>query len=89
MLLHGKHAAKEGYANVVLFCDDTDVLVLLLSHNIAPNVWIERSNPVSYIPVHDIASTLSDEIRSSLLTSHCLTGCDTTSQFSGIGKKRA
>ena len=42
-----------------------------------------------YIPVHDVASTLSDEIRSYLLAFRCLTGCDTTSQFSGIGNKRA
>ena len=50
---------------------------------------MKRSNPVRYIPIHDIASTLSDDILSSLIAFHCLTGCYTTSQFSGIGKKRA
>ena len=88
MLLQGEHASTEGYCRLVFVCDDTDVLVLLLSHKIASFVWMKRSNPVRYIPIHDIASTLSDDIFSSLIVFHCLTGCDTTSQSSGIGKKR-
>ena len=40
-----------------------------------------------YIPVHRIP--LPDEKRSSLLAFHAITGCDTVSQFAGIGKQSA
>ena len=89
MLLHGKHASREGYSRLVCVCYYMDILVLLLSHKIAYFVWITRSNSVRYIPIHDISFTLSDDIVSSLIAFHCLTECDTTSQFSAIGKKRA
>ena len=39
------------------------------------------------ISVHKI--TLPEEKRKSLLAFHALTGCDTTSQFVGIGKQKA
>ena len=50
---------------------------------------MKRSNPVRCLPIHDIASTLLNYILSSLIAFHSLAGCDTTSQFSGIGRKRA
>jgi hypothetical protein len=40
-----------------------------------------------HIPVHSIS--LSEEKRKSLLAFHAITGCDTVSQFAGIGKKTA
>ena len=40
-----------------------------------------------YIPVHRIP--LSEEKRKSLLAFHAITGCDTTSQFYGVGKASA
>jgi len=40
-----------------------------------------------YIPVHSIP--LSEEKRKSLLALHAITGCDTTSQFYGVGKASA
>jgi 5'-3' exonuclease len=40
-----------------------------------------------YVPIHQIHVT--EDIRESLLAFHALTGCDTTSQFAGIGKKSA
>ena len=41
----------------------------------------------AYIPVHKIS--LPEEKRKSLLAFHTITGCDTTSQFAGIGKQSA
>ena len=38
-------------------------------------------------PVHIIASKLDNDILENILGFHALTGCDTTSSFSGIGKK--
>ena len=40
-----------------------------------------------YIEVHDIK--MSNEILNGLLAFHATTGCDTTSQFTGIGKRTA
>jgi 5'-3' exonuclease len=40
-----------------------------------------------FVPIYQIHVT--EDIRESLLTFHALTGCDTTSQFAGIGKKSA
>ena len=40
-----------------------------------------------YIPLHRIP--LPDEKRCSLLAFHAITGCDTVSQFAGIGKQSA
>ena len=40
-----------------------------------------------YIPVHKISQP--EEKRKSLLAFHIITGCDTTSQFAGIGKQSA
>ena len=38
-----------------------------------------------YVPVHQIC--LSEETQNSLLAFHSIAGCDTTSQFAGIGKQ--
>ena len=40
-----------------------------------------------FIPVHRIE--IQEETRNSLLAFHAITGCDTTSQFCGIGKGSA
>ena len=40
-----------------------------------------------YVKVHDIK--MSNEILNGLLAFHATTGCDTTSQFTGIGKRTA
>ena len=91
IILHARDATVRGYSQVNVLCRDTDVLVLLLAHreNLCQNIWMfsGTSRRTCYIPVHKI--TLPEEKRKSLLASHALTGCDTTSQFVGIGKQKA
>ena len=50
-------------------------------------MFVGTSRQRRYIPVHRI--TLSEEKRKSLLAFHAITGCDTTSQFYGVGKASA
>ena len=42
-----------------------------------------------FIPVHDVSTNLGPEICSALPAFHALTGCDSTSAFLRIGKKKA
>ena len=72
-------------------CALTDVLVLLLAHrqDLCQEIWMfsGTSRTKRCIPVHEIS--LPEEKRKSLLAFHTINGCDTTSQFAGIGKQSA
>ncbi|XP_078368457.1 uncharacterized protein LOC144652292 [Oculina patagonica] len=91
ILLYARDATIRGYQQINVVCRDTDVLVLLAAHlpELSPSVWIFTGTAKRklYVPVHRIR--LSEENRSSLLAFHAITGCDTTSQFAGIGKQSA
>ena len=91
IVLHARDAAARGYKQVNILCRDTDVLVLLLAHReqLCQEIWMfaGTSRQRRYIPVHKIP--LSEEKRKSILAFHAITGCDTTSQFYGVGKASA
>lgn len=91
IVLHARDAAARGYKQVNVLCRDTDVLVLLLAHrhDLCDDVWMfsGTSRRKRFTPVHKIV--IPEEKRKSLLAFHALTGCDTTSQFAGIGKATA
>ncbi|XP_066016091.1 uncharacterized protein, partial [Pocillopora verrucosa] len=91
IVLHARDAAARRYKQVNILCRDTDVLVLLLAHreHLCQEIWMfaGTSRQRRYIPVHRIP--LSEENRKSLLAIHAITGCDTTSQFYGVGKASA
>ncbi|CAH3020104.1 unnamed protein product, partial [Porites evermanni] len=91
IVLHARDATLSGYKQVNVICRDTDVLVLLLAHkhNLCDEVWMfsGTSRKKRFIPVHRIE--IPEETRNSLLAFHAITGCDTTSQFCGIGKGSA
>ena len=78
--------------NIKILSDDTDVFVMLVHFyrklNLKCAVWMES---VDKIKLSDIAATVHNlgTQANSLLAVHCLTGCDTTSQFFGIGKSKA
>ena len=89
IILHAIDAKEHGFERTVVICKDTDVLLLLLafSTQLCPEIWMKvgtKAKPC-YIKVHDIE--VPDNVRSALMAFHSITGCDTTSQFSGIGKK--
>ena len=91
IVLHARDATTRGYQKVNILCSDTDVLVLLLAHRqvLCQEIWMffGTSRRKKYIAVHNIS--LPEEKRKSLLAFHAITGCDTTSQFAGIGKQSA
>ena len=70
-------------------CHDTDVLVILIAlcSICFSEVWMkaEMSKDHNFIVVHMLF--LEDNIHENMTEFHALTGCHTTSQFAGIGKK--
>ncbi len=94
MLLHIKDAAQHGYERVIVHCRDTDVISLLVSFYAelqVPEIWVSAGTQQKrrYIPIQEIHNGLEPNVRSNLLAFHAVTGCDTTSQFAGHGKRTA
>ena len=91
LILHANDAIQNNYKRIIVICRDTDVLLLLLYHlgHTEAEVWMVSgtSKQKKCYPVHTIASKLDDNLLANILGFHALTGCDTTSSFSGIGKK--
>ena len=93
LLLHAKHACEDGH-RIVIQSPDTDVLLLCVSHYReigCQELWFRTGvkDRLRYIPAHDVSTNLDPEICSALPAFHALTGCDSTSAFLCIGKKKA
>ena len=98
LVLHAINLSKT-HSRVIICCDDTDVLVILLyfhsKGSLASEVYMHAGHSGGtvtrerYIPVHAIAAKLSDSICLCLPAVHALTGCDTTSALFTIGKRTA
>ena len=94
MLLHAKYAAGQCQEEkIVIQSPDTDVLVLSAAHfeDIASEkLWFRTGvkDRLRFVPVLDVCQNLSNRVLKALPAFHALTGCDTTSAFSGIGKKK-
>lgn len=89
IVLHANDLVSQGHEHLVVHSRDTDVLLLLIHHVIA-EVWMvagTKQKP-KYIPVHQIRESLNPQVCRNLLAYHAITGCDSTSQFSGHGKKK-
>ena len=89
------HAAQEGHSRVVIRTVDTDVVVLAVANvqriKDVTELWLAFGvgKNLRFIPSHTIASQLGEVACSALPFFHALTGCDTVSAFSGVGKKSA
>ena len=91
MILHCLHSDAEC---LVVLCQDTDVLLLLIAHYDrmrCKQLWMRAGtgkNP-KYLPVHTIRENLKETVPDvgSILSFHAVTGCDTVSFFAGHGKK--
>ena len=74
-----------------MICRDIDVILLLVHFlfRIAKEVWMISGTATSRkcFPIHVAAERLTQPVRENLLSSHALTGCDTTSAFRGFEKK--
>lgn len=84
-------SAKVG-EDVLLWRDDTDLLVLLLHHiSITRNcgsVSMYRPSSNTCIFVSDLVSKMDNTILQTILPLHALSGCDTASSLHGIGKTK-
>lgn len=91
MILHVIDAANCGFERIIVRSRDTDVLVLLIhhKHRFNGNVWMSAgtSKCPRFIPINDVCGSLTPDQTVALPAYHAVTGCDTTSQFSGRGKK--
>lgn len=89
IFLHAKDACNSDYQRLVISSRDTDVLVLALAHRnqLSQELWMlsgTSRNP-KYIPIHTISQPTL--VLDNIIAFHSLTGCDTTSQFAGKGKR--
>ena len=90
LLLHAKHAANEGVSSILIECEDSDVMMLLLAYSeeIKCKMYMKRGtlNRMRIIDIGEIRNTLSDGIAKALPGYHAFTGCDSVSAFAGKGK---
>ena len=75
---------------IVVFSSDTDVIVIACYHcfKIALGFGLEQVMP-RRPNLHRTYTTVREKICRVLPSSHCLTGCDSTGSFNGIGKKKS
>lgn len=93
LLLHAHHASSD-HPQVIVQSPDTDVAVIcvhMYSAMTCRKLWFRTGvkNKRRYIPIHDIVLAIGPELCKALPALHALTGCDSTSALSGIGKKTA
>ena len=94
MLLHAVSLSSVSQ-RIIVRCDDTDVLVLLIHYFnrglLAKEVsmFAGHSGKEHYIPIHDIATELGTSVCECLPAVHVLSGCDSTCFLHGIGKRTA
>ena len=92
MLLHAWHAYQRGYRSVVISAMDTDVVELAIAMASVMNgcqLWLAFGHGKNFrhIAAHTIATHIGPERSWGLLFMHAVSGCDTVSAISGIGKK--
>jgi hypothetical protein len=91
IILHAIHCDAD---NIMVAARDTDVLVLMIAHASrmkASQIWMRAgtANRRKYIPIHEVIKKIPVGAADHILAFHALTGCDTTSYFSGHTKKNS
>lgn len=94
IILHLAHASRQGHRNAYVRTVDSDVVVLAIAFFEQLNLsklWIGLGSGKNYrdIPIHDLQLQLGPARSKALPLFHALSGCDTTSQLLGCGKKTA
>lgn len=93
LTFHAQEAVSNNYNRLLVLCKDRDVFLLLI-HFLGQNQKVETwmlggtARQRKCYPVHIITNKLSQEIIQNILQFHALTGSDTTSSFTGFGKKK-
>ena len=93
LFLHAPHASSPGFAVVIIRSPDTDVAVIgcSLAAQIHAQVLLHAGTKERrrYISLLSVAARLGNGVCQALSGLHAFTGCDSTSAFSGRGKKAA
>lgn len=93
LLLHAKHAADAGNTNIVISSVDTDVEVLacFCQAHINGNLFLHTGTIARsrFVDINAVARKVGLSVCKALPGLHAFTGSDTTSAFSGKGKKKA
>ncbi|XP_074643967.1 uncharacterized protein LOC141900815 [Tubulanus polymorphus] len=84
-----QHAVDAGATREVIVADDTDVLLLLLYFKADIDATVLLISGKKVYDISKIRDSRSENILNNILGWHAITGYDTTSSFSGIGKKTA
>ena len=95
LILHILHGAHRGIERSIIRCNDTDILILLISFmsefsNINPNLDIiadfGSGKDRKFIDIRTVYNKLGGHKTRGLLFLHSFSGCDYTNGFYGIGK---
>ena len=96
LLLHAIHASQN-HSRVIIQCNDTDVIILLIYYcsrgQLSEEVFMhaghsgENVTTERYVPIHTIAEKLTEDVCSILPAIHALLGCGTNSSLHRIGKR--
>ena len=80
--MHTLDAHAHGFERVVVNTRDTNILILLIHHDIPIEVWMNIAAQVKkrYIHVHQVREP---SVVLNILGFHALTGSDSSSQFYG------
>ena len=88
LILHSCEPVSEGYERLLIKSSDTDVMLFHFMLSKAAEIWMisGTARKRKCYPTHTVSERLLIHIRENLLGFHALTGCDTSSAFSGHGK---
>ena len=98
MFVYG-HYIGRNYSHItrlIIKSPDTDVAIISCYHlynalQMFSELWFYTgtASNARYVPIHKISNNLGPTMCNMLPIFYCLTGCDSTASFFGIGKKRA
>ena len=94
LILHVLDGSNNGYKKISIVTVDTDVVVISLYHFFSldlDELWIDFGvgKNRKYLPIHEYAGLLKEEVCRALPFWFTLTECDTVSMFAGRGKRTA
>ena len=94
IILHLAHGVAQGHQKAYIRTVDSDIVVIAVSVFLQLNLvelWVGLGTGRNYkdLPIHEISSQMGPVKSSTLPLFHAFSGCDSTSQMFGIGKKTA
>ena len=93
LILHADHASQNGHHIVYIRSIDTDVEILSLfhQHSIQARIMLVTGTRKRQhvVDIQSLAGRLGIDVCNAIAGLHAFTGCDSTSAFSGKGKKLA